>query len=223
MAEIFLVRHAQASFESDDYDQLSPLGQQQSLWLGEYFAERDIHFDRVVIGGQKRHAQTLEGIAEGLATPLTAETNQGLNEYDFEDLFLALGEEHAHLKVGREDGKRAYYQALKQVLKLWQQQALGDTLKETWPAFRERVGAVLYAIQQSGARRVLIISSGGPIAIWVATVLQAPENASIELNLQLFNTGLSKFFFNAQAMQLASFNTITHLDQTQRMHAITYG
>ena len=41
MAELYLVRHAQASFGTDDYDRLSQLGHRQSRWLGEYLAEDD--------------------------------------------------------------------------------------------------------------------------------------------------------------------------------------
>ena len=36
MGTLYLVRHGQASFGADDYDQLSPLGQQQAVRLGEY-------------------------------------------------------------------------------------------------------------------------------------------------------------------------------------------
>lgn len=36
MGTLYLVRHGQASFGADDYDQLSPLGQRQSVRLGEY-------------------------------------------------------------------------------------------------------------------------------------------------------------------------------------------
>ncbi|HEX5612745.1 MAG TPA: phosphoglycerate mutase family protein, partial [Burkholderiales bacterium] len=48
MAELYLVRHAQASFGTEDYDRLSELGRRQARWLGEYFAERGMRFDRVV-------------------------------------------------------------------------------------------------------------------------------------------------------------------------------
>ena len=37
MSELHLVRHAQASFGSDNYDQLSDLGHRQSRLLGGHF------------------------------------------------------------------------------------------------------------------------------------------------------------------------------------------
>ena len=57
MAELFLVRHGQASFGADDYDQLSGLGEQQSFWLGQYFAERHIEFDKIIIGASIRYGK----------------------------------------------------------------------------------------------------------------------------------------------------------------------
>lgn len=36
MSELYLVRHAQASFGAANYDQLSDLGHRQSRWLGEH-------------------------------------------------------------------------------------------------------------------------------------------------------------------------------------------
>ena len=40
MGTLYLVRHGQASFGADDYDQLSPLGHQQAVRLGEYLRQR---------------------------------------------------------------------------------------------------------------------------------------------------------------------------------------
>ena len=65
MGQLYLVRHGQASFGADDYDQLSELGQRQSRRLGEHWAERGVVFDAVITGTLKRHAQTWAGIASG--------------------------------------------------------------------------------------------------------------------------------------------------------------
>jgi len=39
MGQLLLVRHGQASFGADDYDQLSAMGQKQSIRLGEYWQQ----------------------------------------------------------------------------------------------------------------------------------------------------------------------------------------
>ena len=38
MSRLFVIRHGQASFLADDYDQLSPLGEEQGRALGAYWA-----------------------------------------------------------------------------------------------------------------------------------------------------------------------------------------
>jgi broad specificity phosphatase PhoE len=83
MGTLYLVRHGQASFGADDYDNLSPLGHQQSQRLGDYFRERGLQFEAVLMGSLKRHRQTFEGIQAGLQAPnLSPLVWPGLNEYD---------------------------------------------------------------------------------------------------------------------------------------------
>ena len=66
MGTLYLVRHGQASFGAEDYDQLSALGQRQSVRLGEYLGGKALKFDAVLTGTLRRHAQTWAGIAEGM-------------------------------------------------------------------------------------------------------------------------------------------------------------
>ena len=61
MGTLYLVRHGQASFGADDYDNLSTLGRQQSVRLGEYWRAKGMTFDAVLVGTLKRQAQTLDG------------------------------------------------------------------------------------------------------------------------------------------------------------------
>lgn len=223
MAEFYLVRHGQASFGTDDYDRLSALGQQQALWLGQYFAERKIQFDRIIIGTQLRHRQSAEAICRGNGQNPDCSEFAGLNEYDFYALFKALGAQHAHLKDMTSGPKRDFYKGLKQVLQLWMDGRLTGELPESWAAFARRVSDARQFIQHCGAQRVLVVSSGGPIGMLTRQVLEAPEQMAIELNLQIKNTSFSHYYFNQQAIKLASFNNIPHLDQPGRLEAITYG
>lgn len=223
MAEFYLVRHGQASFGTDDYDRLSTLGEQQSLWLGHYFAERDIQFDRVIVGTQLRHRQTAEGICRGNGQSPVFSVHPGLDEYDFYALYNALGEEHAELRRLASGDKRDFYKGLKQVLQLWANGQLTGTLPENWEAFTQRVDDARRFIQQCGAQRVLVVSSGGPIGMMGCQVLQAPANSAIELNLQVKNSSFSHYYFNERSVKLGSFNNIPHLDQAGRLDAISYG
>jgi broad specificity phosphatase PhoE len=68
MSILHLVRHGQASFGADDYDNLSPTGIQQSIELGKALAKQQSIFDYVIVGPHRRHMQTFEGIKEGYAS-----------------------------------------------------------------------------------------------------------------------------------------------------------
>ena len=223
MAELYLVRHGQASFGAENYDQLSPLGKQQASWLGQYFGERDIRFDQVIIGTQLRHRQTADGICGAMAQTLDYSEHPGLNEYDFYALFNALGTEHAELKRLAGGNKRDFYKGLKEVLQLWSTDKLDGDLPESWAEFAERVGAARQYIQQSGGQRILVVSSGGPIGMMTRQVLDASANTAIELNFQIRNASFTHFYLNQRTVRLASFNNIPHLDQAGRLNAISYG
>jgi len=67
MAEITLLRHAQASFGADNYDQLSELGHRQAQWLGQHLRNPGKGFDRLVMGSMVRHRETAHARRDYLA------------------------------------------------------------------------------------------------------------------------------------------------------------
>ena len=73
MGHLYLVRHGQASLGAADYDQLSPLGAQQSQRLGEHWRAQGLRFDAVITGSLKRHAQTLAGIQHSICLLYTSD------------------------------------------------------------------------------------------------------------------------------------------------------
>lgn len=223
MAELYLVRHGQASFGAENYDALSPSGRTQSLWLGEYFAQARLRFDRVVIGTMERHRQTAEGILAGMGGPqIEIAEDAGLNEYDFQALFAALGEAGLPLGLSAASSKRDFYKALQQVLQLWADDRLPGRVPETWHQFQTRVQRARAAIQRSGGRRVLAVSSGGPIAVTAQQILQAPAATAIALNMQIRNSSVCQYLFKDGAMSLVSFNSVPHLERADRHECVTY-
>lgn len=219
MAELVLVRHAQASFGADDYDKLSELGWRQSRWLGEYFAERGITFDRVVRGSLRRHAETLAGIAEGLGRALEADADERLNEYQADVLLRAHTGKNAFRKEG---DRREHFRILREALYAWTDGALDIEAQHRFDTFRGRVLAALAALRSGEARRVLVVSSGGPISTVLAEVLGMPLRGVVDLNLQTRNTGITELQAGANRIHCVSFNNVPHLDRPDRAGALTY-
>jgi broad specificity phosphatase PhoE len=83
MAVIYLIRHGQASFGSEDYDHLSELGQRQAGILGAYLKRSSIPFDALLSGALRRQQDTLAGIVDALG-PKTPGPSvmDAFNEYD---------------------------------------------------------------------------------------------------------------------------------------------
>ena len=223
MATLFLVRHGQASFAAENYDRLSELGQRQSAWLGEYFAERGITFSRAVCGTLERQRETARAVLEAMGSPLVAAEHPGWNEYSGEALYKAyLGDEWANARA--KGDVRSVYRTIKAALQAWSEDKLPGPLPETWHAFGERVAA---AIKEACAglpadANVFAASSGGAIARGVTDLLQAPASTAIELNLQFRNSGFCEIFFSTRSLRLVSFNCVPHLERGDRRSAITY-
>lgn len=224
MAEFFLVRHGQASFRSDNYDKLSPLGHQQAEWLGEHFRSRGKQFDSILTGELVRHRETAEGIAKGLQlSPPEFKVFEGLNEFDFHKLFDAYVKQYPAEALAQDAPASDFYKLLKKGMQKWSTGELTDGVGETWQNFEDRVRSVIETIQaEFHGQRVLAVSSGGAIAMILRQILQAPSPTVIELNLQIKNTAIAHCFFNPKALRMTSFNHIPHLDTPEREQHITY-
>jgi broad specificity phosphatase PhoE len=226
------VRHGQASFGADDYDQLSPLGQRQSIRLGEYWRAtqnrasntqaRDIlNFDAVLMGSLKRHRQTWEGIAEGAQLNLTPQVWPGLNEYDSHALIETIHPE----PLAKPDSPEMYkhhFRLLRTALQKWM---AGETSPKGMPSYAEfaqGIQDVLTHVRTHYQGRVLVVSSGGPISTAVGHVLAAPADTSIELNLRIRNTALTEFVFTPSRHMLLSYNNLPHLDSEAHQSWVTF-
>jgi broad specificity phosphatase PhoE len=228
MAELYLVRHGQASFGADNYDELSRSGRTQSGWLGEYFAQAGLRFDRVVIGTMQRHRQTADAILAAMnAAPVEVAQDADWNEYDFQALFAALGDEGTPLGLpaglSSTSSKKDFYKGLRHVLQLWADDRLPGRVPETWQQFQTRVQRARADLQRTGGKRVLVVSSGGPIAVTAQQILQAPAASAIALNMQVRNSSVCQYVFNDSAMSLVSFNSVPHLERADRHEFVTYG
>lgn len=228
MSEVYFVRHGQASFGSENYDQLSTLGHLQSQLLGEHFATQALTFDRVIIGGMKRHQQTLDNIKQGLKTKNAqslpkAKVYSKWNEFDFKQLIHAFLHKFPEQQLSEQAKFAEYFALLKLSLDSWATGELTENVPEHWHQFEQRISDMLNEIKDvNSTERVLVVSSGGSIAMALRLILQAPAKTMVNLNLQTRNTALSHCYFNASGFQLSQFNNLPHLNSVERQQHITY-
>lgn len=235
MGMLYLVRHGQASFGAADYDQLSSRGAEQCTALGRWLHARGIVFDGVLRGTLKRHVQSLDAIARGVADagghalPAALEW-PGLNEYDGHAIVRAI--RPAPLPAARSadptdatdsaDAYRAHFRLLRQGLQAWMAGRTQPAGMPSYAGFVDGVTSALDFVRSNFHGNVLLVSSGGPISTAVGHVLGTTAETTIELNLRIRNSALSEFAFTPKRHMLVSYNHLPHLDHPDRRGWETY-
>lgn len=205
MAELYLVRHGQAAFGADNYDQLSDLGRRQSRALGQWLKARDFAPDRLVTGTLTRQIDTLSEMGFDGDT----ERDAGLNEYDFHNLLkVRFGGETPDPVL---QDRKTHFRTLRDTVLDWQSGGL-EGASESFATFEARTAAAMQSATRDGAKRVLVVSSGGAIGQISRATLGAPAPMMMELNLQVRNTSVARFVFSKGRIMLQTFNWAPHFD-----------
>jgi broad specificity phosphatase PhoE len=213
-----LVRHAQASFGSADYDQLSARGQQQAQHLGRWLAaESRRPYSLVVRGSMLRHAQTLAPIEQAFADagrPLPqARIDPAWNEFDHEAIlraYAAATPDHSELVKARGGNWNAIRTVLLHALQQWRDGAFDGLVPESWGEFAARVASARAGMADADGD-LLVVSSGGAISRCAQAALDLDDARMIELNMALRNTAISDFHRGAERWRMLSWNELPHL------------
>ncbi len=232
MGAIFLVRHGQAAFGTEDYDRLTEVGHRQGRLLGEYFVRRGISFSALMRGTLRRHSETADAILEGMGElaareHLVARELTGLNEYN-PDALVAAYQGQALVPSGATRDRdpavmREHFRILRAALLAWARGETRPANMPDWVSFQAgAVAALIEAREQYPNDNVLIVSSGGPISAAVSAALDAPAHTAIELNLRTRNSSVSEFASTAKRHQLVGFNSVAHLETVDEFALVTY-
>jgi broad specificity phosphatase PhoE len=230
LGSIYVVRHGQAAFGTDDYDRLTEVGFTQARLLGAHFGARRIRFDAIFTGTLRRQIETARGILQGhpeLGVDLPQERFPGLDEY-LSDAIMT-----AHFGTPPVWGRgadqrdpafvRDHFRHLREALLAWAEERIQPEGMAAFSRFQEQaVAALIEARSRYPEGRVLIVSSGGPIAAMVAAALQAPASSAVELNLRIRNSSVSEFSSTPRRHHLLSFNALPHLDTHPDAKLTTY-
>lgn len=206
MATFVIVRHAQASFGSENYDALSTLGVTQAEATGRYFADRGTAFDRVLIGPRERHADT----ARRLVGP-----QREVTVVDALDECGAAPGLMQRILAHREGAsKREVLERYLHVLEVWGRGGHDEPGFETRAQFGHRVARWFeQACTDLGpGERVLVVTSAGVIALLVCSILQAPAAAWGQMMNTMRNASISELLVSGRRRSLASFNSTAHLE-----------
>lgn len=222
MALIYFFRHGQAGTR-EDYDRLSPLGQQQARLLGDWIQRQGLRFDRVVAGGLRRQQQTAE-----LTLGPGFDIDPGWSEFDLDAVYDQIAPQLA----AADPAFRAHWDDLRRTI------ASGDDgihrrwtppdaavveawirgrfpiQAESWAGFNERVhraGAGFTSLPEGA--RLAIFTSATPISIWLSRILGGlPPDRVLRFAGASLNTGITILSARAGELNLFTFNSVPHLD-----------
>jgi broad specificity phosphatase PhoE len=213
MPQLYFIRHAQASIGSENYDQLSALGHQQSDVLGRWWKSHGIATGSVWRGSMQRHQETLAGLHKHAALPAAAEL-PGLNEYDFKAVLAAYA---AKFPDDEDMQQGRWLPMLKSAIVCWARAEISAPNLETWAEFQIRVGSALKTIMRDALAQqhdAVIISSAGVMALIAQRALGFDDAGLVSLNMALKNTAICEYRLTQSGLSLQSFNSLPHLSDT---------
>ncbi|HUQ00698.1 MAG TPA: histidine phosphatase family protein [Aeromicrobium sp.] len=230
MSVLLLVRHGQASFGKRNYDALSELGHEQSRVLGAAFAARGIEPSRIVCGGLRRHAETVDGILEGLGRSAGPElaVDDGWDEFNFEHVMqvhkpmyksrVLMLADYARTPAA---ARRAKFQAMfEEATQRWTGGEADDDYNESFPAFSQRVDDALRRTAKDAEGTVVVVSSGGPIGLVASHLLAGDASLWVPLNRVAVNTAVTKLLTGRNGITLSTYNEHSHLERDRAL--LTY-
>ena len=235
MSTLYIIRHGQASFGHENYDQLSPTGYRQARVVARHLKGLGIDFDAAYTGAMDRQKQTFQAMADVFADShrhLPAPIATGaLNEYDSEGVWqrffpqMARENDQPDLDERRlvQDPK-AFQKVFARIVHRWVKGEYNQSDIESWQAFRTRIINGLNHImhQEGSGKNVMLFSSAGPIAVAVQLATGMPDERCIGLSWQVMNASVTRFRYNTREMTLVGFNDVAGLELQGDPTLLTY-
>lgn len=216
MTTIYLIRHGQASFGAESYDQLSPNGELQAKILGQYFDSILKEAPYAVAGSMRRHQQTAGIALEQCFPEASVVTDSAWNEFNHQQVFAQYEprfNEPYLLKadVDKEDNPRAYLAKIFEgAIERWTGGDYHHEYEESWPHFKRRVETALQnlcnELAKTQPRYAVVFTSGGVISVAAGKILGLSPNKTFALNWAIANSSMTTLRLVGNEPQLLSLN-----------------
>ncbi|WOJ96557.1 histidine phosphatase family protein [Congregibacter brevis] len=220
MASIYLIRHGQASFGAENYDELSPLGRLQATLTGEYLARTGVVFDAAYSGSLERQKDTaslaLASQTGSVSATVDARLDEVRNDEHLEYLLPKVVETRPEIKAivdqGLDSSKR-FQKVIEAVFNYWVSPECDEPNIQSWAEYSEGVHGVLRDIitNEGSGKTIGVFTSGGTIATLTAAVLKLPGSATYQFYEPVFNCSVTQIFYRADQVSLSYFNDCSFL------------
>jgi broad specificity phosphatase PhoE len=216
MSTIYIIRHGQASFGAENYDQLSPLGRRQAEITGRYLSDCGIQFDAVYSGNLQRQQDTAQlAIASQKVKPehfIDARFNEVHNDEQLEHLLPIVIEKDDALRELVEtrgmQSSKDYQKAIRAVFNHWVSPECEHPAIQSWTEYSNGVReALAHVMQEQGSNKTIgIFTSGGTIATLVSQVLNLSSDSVYQFYEPIFNCSVTQLFYSSTQVSLSYFN-----------------
>lgn len=202
MGAIHLIRHGQASWGADDYDELSEKGTRQAALLGMAWEASDWAPTAAVSGSMRRHTQTAIAAIDASGRGDGYDVDAGWDEYD-----------HSMFTAGLKADitPRDFQPHLDASLAAWMDGSLdADVAYGDWHG--GILGSLERALEAAGpGQHVAVFTSGGPIATVVSHLLTGDDSLFVRLNAVIVNASVTTVINGSTGPRVLSFNEHAHL------------
>jgi broad specificity phosphatase PhoE len=221
MASIYLIRHAQASFGTENYDRLSVLGCRQAEVLGRYLRDCEIHFDAIYSGDLERQVNTARIAGGSQPMDVPHQVDKRFNEVRLGEQLKLLGPEvarthpeiHELARKGRKSSKD-YQKAIEAVFTYWVSPRCQVAGIQSWADFSAAARSGLADVMKNHGpgKTVGIFTSGGTIATLVSQVLGLDGEHAYRFFEPSINCSVTRLIYNSRKVSLSYFNDHSYLD-----------
>lgn len=220
MADLLIIRHGQASFGADNYDQLSTLGQRQADLTGEFLSQSGVHFSAAFSGDLSRQRETGERILAQLEGSPSLVIDPRLNEVQTDEqmavmtpLLCEQDPRFATLMADMNKDSKSFQKIIETVFNYWVSPNCQVAGIQSWQEYSAGVVSAFEAARasaESGSTSA-IFTSGGTIATLVGHVLGLSADRVYEFYEPVFNCSITRLIFNSRKCSLSTFNDVSHL------------
>jgi broad specificity phosphatase PhoE len=217
VSTIHLVRHGQASYGSDNYDQLSTTGYEQAATLGRAWADASFRPAVRVSGSLMRHQQTAERALATAGLSDDFQVDESWNEVDTRELMMVAYPDFVPPTPGIANAKQTedYLEAFIKAVRRWTSGQYDPDYTLTFDAFVGEVRGALERVaeQLEPDQDAVVFTSGGPVSACTGVLLDDPANLWPQLCTIVVNASVTKVVTGSYGMRLLSFNEHAHLSE----------
>ncbi|MFT4520260.1 MAG: broad specificity phosphatase PhoE [Halioglobus sp.] len=234
MATIYLIRHGQASFGSENYDKLSELGCRQADIVGEYLRDCGIHLDAAYSGDLSRQHETAQRALASqpgeVSHTVDPRFNEIQNEEQIEYLMPQVLERSPEIRALVAKGfssSKDYQKLIDAVFNFWVSPECDEPKIQSWADFSGGARDALHKVmaEQGSGKTIGIFTSGGTLATLVAQVIGLGGEDTYQLYEPIMNCSVTQLFYSGDKVSLSYFNDCSFLrvlGQQKGEELITY-